>query len=66
MNASGSLQKIRVRQIRSCSGRTEPERDTLRALGLGSIGKEKVHNATASVLGMMRKVEHVISVSPAE
>ena len=66
MNESGSVKKIRVRQIRSSSGRTEPEKETLCALGLGRIGKEKVHNATAALLGMIRKVEHVISVSRAE
>ena len=71
MNASGSEKKlsvksIKVRQVRSSSGRTKSELETLKALGLGRIGKEKVHNVSAAVLGMIRKVEHVLCVSPVE
>ncbi len=55
--------KILVRQIRSSSGRTKEVRETLRALGLGRIGKTKTHSANAAIVGMLRRVEHLIEVT---
>lgn len=55
--------KIVVRQTGSASGQKKPEKATLQALGLGRIGKEKVHSASPAVLGMIKKVEHLVDIS---
>ena len=34
----------------------------LDSLGLRGIGSEVVHDATPSILGMIRKVKHLVSV----
>ena len=38
---------------------------TLISLGLGTIGKSVTHEATPSILGMINKVEHLVSVQEA-
>jgi len=61
MNNNG---KIMVKQIRSAIGRNPRVHAVLKALGLGRIGQERSHRADAAVLGMIKKVEHLVSVSP--
>ena len=58
--------RVLVRQIRSVSGRTQPVRDTLKALGLGRIGKSQVHVVNPPIAGMIRKVSHLVDVSEAK
>lgn len=55
-------QTVTIRQARSFIGRDEQFRDTLRALGLGRIGKSRTVTASPAVLGMMRRVATVLSV----
>lgn len=57
--------KIVVRQQRSVSGRLPAERKTLNALGLGRIGKAKKHTLNDAIIGMLRRVEHLIEVKRA-
>ncbi len=58
--------KIRVRQVKGTGRKTKEVRDTIAALGLGRIGKERVHNVNAALVGMLRRVEHLIEVEAAE
>lgn len=58
--------KVKVTQIRGTGRRTQAVRATISALGLGKIGKTKVHPVNAAVVGMLRKVEHLIKIEPAE
>lgn len=54
--------KITIRQTRSVAGRNDRVRDTLKALGLGRIGKEKQHTVTPSIAGMVTKVRSLVEV----
>jgi large subunit ribosomal protein L30 len=54
--------KIRVTQTRSAIGQSEKHRGTLRALGLGRIGKSVEHDDGPVVAGMLRKVRHLVRV----
>ncbi|MDA7981077.1 MAG: 50S ribosomal protein L30 [Alphaproteobacteria bacterium] len=54
--------RITVRQTASAIGRPGTQRDTLRGLGLGRIGRVKVLEDTPSVRGMIRKVAHLVTV----
>ena len=51
-----------VTQVRSGIGRKPPQRGTLRALGLGRIGKSKVLSDRPDVRGMLAKVSHLVEV----
>ena len=56
------MAKIRVTQIRSQIGQTERHRGTLRALGLGKIGRSAEHKESPELAGMLRKVRHLVRV----
>jgi large subunit ribosomal protein L30 len=57
--------KIRITQTRSQIGQTEKHRGTLRALGLGKIGKTVEHDDGPVLAGMLRKVRHLVEVENA-
>ena len=59
---NNSGEKIIVRQIRSGIGHPKNQKQTLSALGLGKIGRQKEHNLTPSVYGMLQAVSHLIFV----
>ena len=56
------MAKVRITQIRSQIGQSERHRGTLRALGLGKIGKTVEHDDGPVLTGMLRKVRHLVRV----
>jgi large subunit ribosomal protein L30 len=54
--------RVRVTQIKSQIGQSERHRGTLRALGLGRIGRSAEHEESATLAGMLRKVRHLVKV----
>jgi len=56
------MAKVRVTQTRSQIGETKRHRGTLRALGLGKIGKTAEHDDGPVLAGMLRKVRHLVKV----
>ena len=59
------MAKIKVKQVKSSIKRLQTQRRTLESLGLRGIGKEVTHEATPSILGMIEKVKHLVSVTEA-
>jgi large subunit ribosomal protein L30 len=53
---------LRITQVRSQIGQTERHRGTLRALGLGKIGRTIERPDSRETLGMLRKVRHLVRV----
>jgi large subunit ribosomal protein L30 len=53
---------FKVTQVKSQIGQTEQHRGTLRALGLGRIGKTAVVKESPAAAGMLRKVAHLVKV----
>jgi large subunit ribosomal protein L30 len=56
------VKKLRITQVRSQIGQSEKHRGTLRALGLGKIGRTAEHQEGPVVAGMLRKVRHLVKV----
>jgi large subunit ribosomal protein L30 len=56
------MAKVRITQVRSQIGQSERHRGTLRALGLGRIGKTAEHDEGPVLTGMLRKVRHLVKV----
>ena len=54
------MKKIRITQVRSKIGVPERQKRTLEALGLKKIRHTIEKEATPQVLGMCKKVEHLI------
>jgi large subunit ribosomal protein L30 len=57
--------KLKITQIRSQIGQTGRHRGTLRALGLGKIGRSAEHQESPQLAGMLRKVRHLVKVEDA-
>ena len=53
---------LRITQVRSQIGQSERHRGTLRALGLGKIGRSVERPEGPEVAGMLRKVRHLVRV----
>ena len=56
------MAKIKVTKVKSAINRTQTQKRTLEALGLNKMGQTKVHDASPSILGMVSKVSHLVSV----
>jgi large subunit ribosomal protein L30 len=56
------MPKVRITQVRSQIGQSQRHRGTLRALGLGKIGKTVEHDDGPVLTGMLRKVRHLVRV----
>ena len=59
------MSKIIINQTSSQIKCPARQKATLKALGLGRIGKSTVVEGTPQVLGMVRKVDHLVSVKQA-
>jgi len=57
--------KLKLTQVRSQIGQSQRHRGTLRALGLGKIGRTAEQEDTPAVKGMLRKVSHLVKVEDA-
>ena len=56
------MSKVKITQVRSGIGQTGRHRGTLRALGLGRIGRSAEHEESPQLAGMLRKVRHLVRV----
>ena len=60
------MARLKVTQIRSTIDRKEPQKRTIRALGLGKLNRTVIHNDTPQIRGMIRAVSHLVSVQEVE
>ena len=56
------MAKIKITKVRSAINRTKNQKRTLEALGLKKIGQTVEHEDTPNILGMIKKVNHLVSV----
>lgn len=56
------MKKIKIKQVKSGIDRPERQKLTLQALGLKKVNATKEVEATPQILGMIKKVDHLISV----
>ena len=56
---------VKITQVRSGVGQTPQHNGTLRALGLGKIGRSAQHKESPELAGMLRKVAHLVRVENA-
>ncbi|APX99500.1 LSU ribosomal protein L30P [Lacinutrix venerupis] len=60
------MAKIKVTKVKSAINRTKRQKLTLLALGLKKVGQTIEHEDTPNILGMIRKVNHLVSVEEAK
>ena len=56
------MAKIRVTQVKSKIGKPERQKRTMLALGLKKMNQTVEHEVTPQVLGMVKKVAHLLKV----
>jgi large subunit ribosomal protein L30 len=56
------MKKIKITQIKSGIDRSERQKLTLKALGLNKMNATKEVEATPQILGMVKKVNHLVKV----
>ncbi len=54
--------KIKITQTRSIIDQVEPQKRTIKALGLGRPNYSVEHTDTPQIRGMIRKVVHLVKV----
>jgi large subunit ribosomal protein L30 len=59
------MAKLRVTQVKSTHGANPKQRDTLRTLGLGKIGRSAERPDDPTVLGAIHTVRHLVKVEEA-
>jgi large subunit ribosomal protein L30 len=59
------MARLKLTQVRSQIGQSQRHRGTLRALGLGKIGRTAEHDDSPAIAGMLRKVRHLVKVEDA-
>jgi large subunit ribosomal protein L30 len=63
--AAAPAAKLRIRQVRSGIGFDRTQKATLRALGLGRLGRVREHPDNPQVRGMIAKIPHLVAVEEA-
>ena len=53
---------LKITQVRSQIGQSQKHRGTLRALGLGKIGRSVERKESPQLAGMLRKVRHLVRI----
>ena len=56
------MSKLAIKQVRSANGSNPKQRATLRALGLGRIGKRVERADSEPLRGQLRVVGHMVEV----
>jgi large subunit ribosomal protein L30 len=59
------MKKIKITLVKSPIDRPERQKLTLKALGLGKLNSSKEVEASVQILGMVRKVNHLVKVEEA-
>jgi len=59
------MAKLRITQTKSAIKRPERQKRTLRALGINKLNQTVEMDDTPQVLGMIKKVEHMLTVEKA-
>jgi large subunit ribosomal protein L30 len=54
---------LRITQVRSANGSNRRQRDSLRTLGLGKIGRTAEREDHPTVRGLIHSVRHLVEVS---
>ncbi len=58
--------KVKITQVRSTIKRPKDQKATIQALGLGKINRTVEKEVTPQILGMIKKVSHLIKVEEVE
>ena len=55
-------EQIKITLVKSSIGYPKDQKVTVQTLGLRKLNKTVIHNATPQILGMVKKVRHLVKV----
>ncbi|MCB0835292.1 MAG: 50S ribosomal protein L30 [Bacteroidetes bacterium] len=58
--------KVRITQVRSTINRPKDQKATIQALGLGKLNRTVEKECTPQILGMIKKVSHLVKLEETE
>jgi len=58
------MAEVQIKQVRSANGASPVQRETLRSLKLGRIGRSASYKDSPQLQGMIRVISHLIEVGP--
>lgn len=58
--------KLKITLVRSAIDRPQTQKDIVRGLGLRRLHQSVVREDTPSIRGMVRKIQHLVTVAPAD
>jgi large subunit ribosomal protein L30 len=61
-----TMPKLKITQVRSVIRRPEPQKRTMKALGLRRMNQSVVHSDTPQIRGMIDRVHHLVHVEEVE
>jgi large subunit ribosomal protein L30 len=56
------MKQIEITLVKSTIDRPETQKKTVKALGLNKLNSKVVQNETPQILGMIRKVSHLVKI----
>ena len=56
------MAKIKITQVKSIIDRSERQKRTMQALGLKKMNQSVEVEANAAIIGMVRKVNHLVAI----
>ena len=56
------MSMVKITQVRSTIGQSKKHEGTIRALGLGKIGRSAEHTESDALTGQLRHVAHLVKV----
>lgn len=59
------MKSIKITQVKSTIDRSKRQKDTIKALGITKLNQSVVKVATPQIMGMVAKVNHLITVEEA-
>jgi large subunit ribosomal protein L30 len=58
--------KVKITQVKSTINRPKDQKATIQALGLGKLHRTVEKEVTPQILGMLKKVSHLIKIDASE
>jgi large subunit ribosomal protein L30 len=58
--------KLKITLVRSTIDRPQTQKDTVKGLGLTKLNRTVIREDSHAIRGMVRKVQHLVAVEPAE
>ena len=56
------MPKIKITQVKSPIGRKSYQKKILISLGLNKLNRNKIHDDSSAIVGMVNKVKHLVNL----